>query len=171
MHDNPFSPPTAEGTAPIGDYHVEGELLVIAKDGPALPDRCVKCNAPATERFQKQLQWIPRWVPFTILLCWPVYFAAFFMMRQTGKVDLGLCDAHYQRYRNFTWAGSALLIAGLVLLVGGIFVEALVAVGIGFVALIGGIFVMMPGRVVWPSYMEGEHGYYKGAAPEFLDSL
>ena len=174
MDDNPFLPPEADGAAVNagdGAYYAQGELLVIAKDGPPLPDRCVKCNAPATERFERTLQWFPRWVILTILICWPVYLIAMLMTRQTAKVNVGLCGEHAGRRRTFAWIGGIILGSALVALFAGIFVEDLALMFGGIVAVIVGAIALQPSIVLRPTQIDEHLGYYKGASEEFLRSL
>ncbi|MCB9700243.1 MAG: hypothetical protein H6738_25880, partial [Alphaproteobacteria bacterium] len=144
--DNPFAPPTAatNASAGAGAFHVDGELLVIDVSGPPLPDRCVKCNAPSTVRHTRQVQWNPRWVPLTIIVCWPVYIGTMLATRKTAKIDVGLCAEHEQQRRTYQLIGGGLLVAGLVAMVGGMTVEELVVAMVGFVLLIGGAIAIRP---------------------------
>ena len=171
--DNPFAPPTATttATAAAGAFHVDGELLVIDVSGPPLPDRCVKCNGASTVRHARQVQWNPRWVPLTIIVCWPVYLATMLATRKTAKIDVGLCDEHEKQRRTYQLIGGGLLVVGLVAMVGGMTFEELVVAMVGFVLLIGGAIAIRPSIVLRPVLIDGEFGRYKGASPEFLRSL
>lgn len=65
-----------------GDVWRDGKLLVM-RHGAVLPDRCVKCNAPAEgRRKRKSVQWSE-----------PIRFLGFsFYGRREAKVEFGICS-------------------------------------------------------------------------------
>src|SRR6266446_5069294 len=69
-HSNPYQAPQAVLTpqiVPGGDVWQDRGLLVIRK-GAVLPDRCVKCNAPAEGyRLKRNLAWHQPAIYLTIL--------------------------------------------------------------------------------------------------------
>ena len=85
-----------------------GRFLVV-EDQRELPQRCVKCNEPATRCYRRKLIWTPTWVNFTLLaillgvgILLYLIFAMIFRRRAT--IDLYLCERHQKR--------RALMIAG-----------------------------------------------------------
>lgn len=46
---DPYAPPSAEIIPPVGDFGAEGDKL-LCRNGAILPRRCIKTNAPVTER-------------------------------------------------------------------------------------------------------------------------
>lgn len=96
--ENPYAPPMAEldntpRLATAGDGWRDGSLLVVPK-GAELPDRCLKCNAPAQGyRFVRTLSWLsPVWI---ILLLSPLlYIIVYLILRKRGRVAAGLCQRH-----------------------------------------------------------------------------
>ncbi|MGE0327061.1 MAG: hypothetical protein AB7K71_22475 [Polyangiaceae bacterium] len=100
---NYYAPPAGGpgGMAP-GGYHApqaggawrDGEHLVVIK-GSALPDRCVKCNAPAQGfTLSRMLYWNPPWVYVTILLGLLIFVIVALVTRKQGMVSFGLCPEH-----------------------------------------------------------------------------
>jgi hypothetical protein len=104
-----------------------------------LPERCVVCNEPASERVSRKLRWSPTWwrivggvAPFVLLaagafggqiwllmLFWPlviVLVIAHLIVRQAFRVALGACARH-KRLRQLVIASSlgamALIVLGL----------------------------------------------------------
>jgi hypothetical protein len=171
--DNPFSPPDGEGDARLTErpYYAEGDRLVITTDGPPLPPRCVKCNAPATERHRQTLQWFPRWVIATILVCLPVYLVTFLLTRRTARIDVGLCSEHASRRRTFARLGGTVLIGGLAVLLAGTYAEHPVTLCAGLVGVLGGAVALQPSVVLRPTRIEEHLAFYRGADPAFLRSL
>jgi hypothetical protein len=98
--DNPYAAPKAEVLSPDrhlespGEAWREGNMLVVRK-GAELPDRCLKCNAPAEGfRFSRLLSWHrPIW--FVLFLISPaIYVLVYFLIRWRGRVTVGLCPRH-----------------------------------------------------------------------------
>lgn len=74
-HDLPLNALPEE---PRGGIWRDGDLLVM-RNGAVLPDRCVRCNAPAAGRIKCSFQWFDsRRFPFF----------------RTARVELGLCRLH-----------------------------------------------------------------------------
>ena len=101
--DNPYAPPKTERLeaerrldSPDQAWR-DRKLLVVRKKGAVLPDRCLKCNAPAEGYlFTRDISWIkPIWV-ILVLLSPLLFILAYFFVRWTGKVSVGLCPRHRQ---------------------------------------------------------------------------
>jgi hypothetical protein len=127
---NPYAAPKSElgnkleeGRAwSDGGVWREGRLLVMAKGAP-LPDRCLKCNAPALGwTLKRTLSWhAPGWY-LLVLVHILIYIIVALCVRKTAKVALPLCPEH-RRSRNW-----AIAVGWITALLGiGLFVAAVVS--------------------------------------------
>jgi len=83
--------------------------LVMTKDA-TLPDRCVKCDAPANGfRLERKLSWHHPALFLLIFLAWLIYLILAMALRKRATVYLGLCQEHYQRRRNSLAVGFSVL--------------------------------------------------------------
>jgi hypothetical protein len=139
-----------------------GPILVI-RQGCALPDRCVKCNAPA-ELPKKPMgfHWHPR----------VIFFSLFRMMSTRIELAPGLCTQHRQRRDlglGVGWGGA--LLSAMLLIIGAA-LENLELMLIGFLMILfsmaGGVFMS---RVLVPLEITKELARFKGCGKAFLDSL
>ena len=172
---NPFSAPAVRSvlgqlTNPtdncVGHYWVEGDILVMEKEGVALPDRCVKCNQPSDFRHVQKVQWVPMWAR--------LLFGGLLMLlfRKTAHLDVGLCDTHREQVRVAKLVGGVGILLGIMGFIGGLFLQWMPIVAIGFIGMIFGIlFLAFRGTVLRPVKIDGAYARYKGADPMFLDSL
>jgi len=163
---NPYAPPRAAVEAPPPqNCWREGKILVL-RPGSALPARCVKCNAPATQPMrERRIYWHH---PALLLL----YLIVAVIVRKSAKVAIGICPDHQFRRRMFLavgWGGVALCtLAG--------FVGAsanrgeLIAFGI-LGALLAIIVGMVGSRIAYPARITKEEIRLKGCGAPFLDSL
>ena len=73
----------------------DGNLLVVQK-GAALPDRCIRCNAPAEgRRLHRQLYWHPPLLYCLYFFGGPiVYVLAAVCVRQQLVIEVGICRRH-----------------------------------------------------------------------------
>ena len=100
---NPYAPPQSDLSGALigrdGGVWRDGGLLVMRKDA-ALPDRCVKCNAPANgRRLKRNLSWhYPAW--YLLVLISPlIYIIVALCIRKTAKIHVGICKRHLSRRR------------------------------------------------------------------------
>jgi hypothetical protein len=73
----------------------------LVRSGPCAqwPDRCVVCNSPAHgNRAKLVLTWYPPQV-YLLLIAPPFFLLAAIFLRQSAKLNVGLCDAHSRRRR------------------------------------------------------------------------
>ena len=75
----------------------DGKKLVVRK-GAELPDRCIKCNAPAGGyRYSRTLEWVkPIWL-VTLFLGLLLFALVYLIVRKKGKITVGLCEVHRRR--------------------------------------------------------------------------
>lgn len=87
-----------EGAKPVGGVWRHGGQVVVSRDA-FLPDRCVKCNAPAGGyRLRRKLYWHPP-VVYVLLISPLIYILVATLVNKRGIVDIGLC----QRHRKQRW--------------------------------------------------------------------
>src|SRR5262245_40589761 len=86
-------PPTANG------IWRDKSTLVMTKDA-SLPDRCIKCNAPANGlRLTRKLAWHTPVLYLTILIAVLVYAILAAVLSKRAIVYLGMCRQHFERRR------------------------------------------------------------------------
>jgi hypothetical protein len=125
-----YATPAAVGTAQAGvsaGAFVRGNRLVV-KDGASLPDRCVKCNAPAGEgRVNKKLAYnldntrpAARLIPFVGRIILAIWAIQQMLTRQHVRVSYCVCKRHRtQRVLAMIAMGVGML-AGAALIVHGV---------------------------------------------------
>lgn len=157
----------------VGSYGLWrfNNALVMARDAE-LPPRCVKCNAPTSDRMQRKLYWHPALVYLLLFIHVIVYLVVALMVRKQAVVDFAVCPEHRSKRR---WA-----IATAWLLVGGgigvIFAPMIqnssyLLFVAGLLILAGVFYGVWKGRMVYASRIEKDHVWLNGVCPEFLDNL
>lgn len=166
----PYVPQTLTVYQPVWR---EGKKLVLVH-GARLPDRCVKCNAPAEGyRLQRRLTWLhPAYLLllFTGLILYAIVSA---FASKTAEVEIGLCPKHRrQRWQAIAGGWTLGLIGALVLPWMAIVFEAwwLAALG-GGMALVGMIGGLVVARQVAPSKIDDGRVWLRGVNPEYLGEL
>jgi hypothetical protein len=95
---NPYAAPKSD-LAPVAVQPGEGlwrdgNLLVMSKQA-SLPDRCVRCNAPAGGfRLRRNLTWHHPAYYIILLFNLLIYVIVALCVRKTAKIDIGLCPDH-----------------------------------------------------------------------------
>ena len=97
-----------------GEIWRERSTLVMTKEA-TLPDRCVKCDAPANGfRLKRQLSWHHPALFLLLLIAWLIYLILAMVLRKKATVYLGLCQEHYQRRRKMLTVGFIILGVALI---------------------------------------------------------
>ncbi len=93
----------------------DGKVMIMHKHA-YLPDRCVKCNAPAQGlRLKRKLAWHH---PALYILCFGAmlfYLILAMALSKRATVEFGLCREHSERRRRLLWGGVAILAMGLII--------------------------------------------------------
>jgi len=147
--DNPYAAPMADVL--VKDRHLDssidawrdGKMLVVRK-GAELPDRCLKCAAPARGyRFSRSLSWHkPVWA-LTFLISPILYALVYFFVRWRARVTVGLCPRHRRNRARAIALGWLAALAGL----GSIIAGGMVSDSLQPIALIGGIVLWFVGMI------------------------
>lgn len=169
---NPYAPPRAElESQPARGYWREGKTLVVRTDS-ALPERCVKCNAPAAQPMKAR--WVywhhPGWY-LLVLINVLLYVLVALIIRKRTKVALGLCPKHRLRRRIFLFIGWGGFLFGLAFLVAGLS-ESQAGPAVGILIILVAVVAGIAGsRVAYPSRITKEEARLNGCGGAFLDSL
>src|SRR5262245_44380542 len=100
---NPYAAPQSDeyvvaDLAEQGGVWSDGKLLVMAR--PArLPDRCVKCNVPTTERLKRKLYWHHPMLFLLILISVPIYAIVAVIVQKKAVIHVGVCERHRRKRR------------------------------------------------------------------------
>ncbi|HVR11389.1 MAG TPA: hypothetical protein VMW75_25315 [Thermoanaerobaculia bacterium] len=149
------------------------ERLVVMERGAELPDRCVRCNAPAQARITKTLYWHSPWL-YLLLVAWLLYVVTALLVRKRARIAAPLCDRHLKRRRKAITASWVALLVGIAAFfvagTGGTELAWLYMVG--FFGLLGGLVgAVFAHRVLLAKRIDDRHVWLRGAASEFLNGL
>ena len=188
---NPYAAPVTDLNMPraTGESGVwrDGPLLVMSKEAE-LPDRCLKCNAPALGwRLKRNLSWHPQGY-FVILLISPIlYIIVALIVRKTAQIYAPLCPDHRRVRRRrialawiFSLLGPALAIAGGAgsegvrgiagEQVGTVFTIVLVVGGV--VMLVAGlVLAVLASQVALPKKIDKRFVWLQKVSPDLVASL
>jgi hypothetical protein len=181
--DNPYTPPKSQGLGPIvadgnkGGIWRDRNLLMVRK-GVELPDRCLKCDAPAEGyRFKRNLSWASPWWFLTLFLIGPLLFVIiYYCVRWTGEVSAGLCPVHRTKRRKFIAIGWITALLGIALMItAGPLVEARfmgIPILAGALLMIAGMLIGAIGaQVLVPNRIDKHFIWLKKVSPSYLAKL
>lgn len=164
----PYFPPPSHG---MNTVWRNNSVLVMTKQA-LLPNRCIKCNAPADEQLKRKLTWHHPALYLLALASLLIYVVVAMVVRKTATVNVGLCEDHSSaRRRNIaiTWALGLASIAGFVvaaMLEDGTF--ALLGV---FLLLATAIYGIATLRVVVPTKIDDYCVWLKGVDANYLQQF
>jgi hypothetical protein len=172
--DNPYAAPQAELLhSPEGRGRVwrDGKLLRL-EQGAQLPQRCVRCNAPAEVHLDRKLYWHSPWWALLILAGLLTYAIVALVVRKRADVRIGLCSEHARARRRTLLGLGALALFGVAACVSA-------PVGLrGFGVLLGAVLPLTAwfighrrSSVLQPVRIDKQEAVLKGASEEFLASL
>lgn len=146
-------------------------VLVMTKEA-LLPDRCVKCNAPTTDRLKRKLSWHHPAIYLTILASILVYFVIALVLRKSATVNIGLCDDHAKARRQSLTITWILGILGVLCFpVAGVFEDVIIML-VGILLLLAtAIYGTVTLRVVVPTRIDNQFVWLKGINPNYLQEF
>jgi len=162
-----------EGAAPAGGQLWRFGKQLVLRSETALPDRCVKCNAPANgSRLRRRLYWHSPVIYVLILINLLIYALVAIIVRKRTVVEIGLCEHHRRRRHIVIGTCWALVLAGLAMVGGGINMNEgfLTLTGI-LLALVSAIVGGVLGPQVAASKIDQEFVYLRGCSKEYLAML
>jgi len=145
--------------------------LVMTKEA-LLPNRCIKCNAPADELLKRKLTWHHPALYLLVFASLLIYAVVAMIVRKTATINVGLCEDHLSsRRRNIliTWALGFASVASFVaasLLEDGTFL--LLGITLLLACAIYGIMTL---RVVVPSKIDNYFVWLKGIDANYLQQF
>ena len=165
-------PPAPYAAAYAQGFWRDGSTLVMYKHLP-MPDRCIKCNAPANGiRLRRKLSWHPPAYFLLVFIGVLLYAIVAMIASKRATIDVGLCEEHYNKRRTgilVSWLMFALSIGSFVLAT---------ILGGEFVAFLGGIFLLasiicaiVMTRVVVPKKIDDQFAWLRGVSDEYLNQL
>ena len=162
-----FPPPTHN----LNTVWRNDSLLVMTKEA-LLPNRCVKCNAPADEQLKRKLTWHHPALYLLIFASILIYAVVAMIVRKTATVNVGLCEEHLSSRRRsllITWALGLGAVGSFVaagLLEDGTFV--LLAFALLMSCAVYGVVTL---RVVAPNKIDNYFVWLKGVDANYLQQF
>jgi hypothetical protein len=150
----------------------EGKQLVFAKEA-RLPDRCVKCGAPAAARINRKLSWHNPLLYLLIPLGVLIYAIVATIVSKRAQVEIPLCETHRQRRTLLTGIGVALLFLGLLALVAVLLASAGAALGwLAFFVFFTGMVLAIVGQTLpSPARIDDHFVWLRGVHESLLRHL
>ena len=187
--DNPYAAPKAEDLnreARLDTYHDawrDGKALVVRREAELL-DRCLKCAAPTEgyrDRYSRVVSWHrPIWF-ILVLISWPLYLIAYFIVRRRTRLTVALCPLHRRkRMRAITvsWlcaiAGIGAMIFAAVISNADTASESLVGIAFiaGLVLFFAGLMIgVVGGKVLVPKRIDKHFVWLSKVSPDYLATL
>jgi hypothetical protein len=100
---------------PSGGIWRDKKTLVMVKEA-LLPDRCVKCNAPANGiRLRRRLSWHHPLLYLLVLIALLIYAILAAALSKRATIEIGMCAEHFKSRRLKVTIGWILLAGGLLL--------------------------------------------------------
>lgn len=173
---NPYAPPAQDpGTfaAALGSgCWRDGDAVVVRRPDAELPDRCVRCNEPASGfRLSRKLQWHHPAVYVALVISPIVYVIIALIVRKTTTVRVGLCPRHRARRRNgmlIGWLGTLLAVAACTVGVSADTPEAMLGGLVMFLIFV--VVGIVMSQVVQPKKIDDNFAWLRVGKP-FLESL
>lgn len=151
----------------------DGNQLVMTKE-TVLPNRCVKCNAPAMKLLRRTVEWYPPYVLLIFIFVHIVGLILYFCTRKRVTVYVGLCESHLNRRRMAILGGGIVFLLGFFSFFGSV-AGAEVSPGYilaGLLLLLAGIVLMISAyRTVTAAKIQEPYVWLKGLHRDFLEQL
>jgi hypothetical protein len=149
----------------------DGNTLVVRKH-VVLPDRCVKCNAPADDKILKAtVHWHPAWLFLLILPGVLVYALVAMVMQQSGTLGYRLCTNHRRARSMWIALAWCLGLGGIVVIGVSAAVENKVAALVGTGMVILSPFVGLVARTFRATKIDPHFMWLRGANRDYLEGF
>ena len=182
--DNPYVTPESDvqhNYSETEGFWRRKKLLIMDRDS-TLPDRCVKCNAPA-DGFQvkKDLYYYSTTLTVVSLVLFFIIgiliIIPLLIFRKHVKIKVGLCERHRKRRRNLLWmSGGFLVLTVAAFLVSSLVDNAIIdfaipfAIG-GFSFLLCLFFLAAANISLFAKKIDDQHLWIKGINADFLQKF
>lgn len=164
----PYFPPPSHGLETIWR---DNSVLVMTKEA-LLPNRCIKCNAPAGEQLKRKLTWHHPALYLLILVSVLIYAVVALVVRKTAIVTVGLCEEHSSARRQNIWITCLLVflsVASFALAM--LMEEGLLAAGGSAFLLAAAIYGGVTLRIVAPTKIDNYFVWMKGVNQNYLQQF
>lgn len=157
---------------PSGGVWRDKSTLVMTKEA-ALPDRCVKCNAPAKGlRLKRKFSWHHPILYLLVFGAALLYVIIAAVLSKRATVYLGLCNKHFQRRRKQLIVGWLVLLVGVITPILAIAYDYTILALFGVVSLISGVvWLVVVSRVVSVKRIDDRLVWLNGFNPNYLSQL
>jgi hypothetical protein len=136
-----------------------------------LPDRCVRCNAPANgDRLRRNLSWHPpAWYLLVLVSLW-IYIIVALCIRHKATIHVGICVDHRAKRRNGIIAAWVVFLAGVIAIVIGANNESLVGlIALGPLMILASLIMgLVFSNIVTPKKIDPNYVWLKKVNPEYL---
>jgi uncharacterized membrane protein len=147
------------------------KVLVMTKQA-LLPDRCVKCNAPADTKLKRKLTWHHPAIYILAFIGLLLYLIVALVTRKTAIVDVGLCRDHVAARKRdilITWAlGLSFVLSWVVSAMMEDMTFLLIGIALMFATAIYGVLRV---RIVAPNKIDDHFVWLTGVHPSYLQQL
>ena len=164
----PYFPPPTHG---MNTVWRNNSLLVMTKEA-LLPNRCIKCNAPADEQLKRKLTWHHPALYLLALASLLIYIVVALVVRKSATVNVGLCEHHSSARRRNVLITCALAFACVVSFVAASLLEDGTFVALGVLLLLAtAIYGIVTLRVVVPTKIDNYFVWLKGIDANYLQQF
>jgi hypothetical protein len=162
-----------EGVRPVGALLWRSGKVMVFTVGAELPDRCVKCNAPANGRRLKRTLYYHHPAVYLLLLCNLLIFVIVaLLVRKRAELRIGLCDRHLALRKRNLLISWGLALAGLIMIVAAVAYDTLWPGLTGGAVVLGSAFYgLLTTQMVSAQRIENDRAWVRGVCREYLDLL
>ncbi len=147
-----------------------GKLIVMGRNA-TLPNRCVRCAAPAEARIRTRLAWHSPWL-YLLLVAPLLYILVALVVRQTARVEIPLCGRHRRRRSRARWIAFGILVTCLPAgYAAGVWDQAWLGWTAALLLVVGLVAIVLAARLLAPKRIDRDRLWLANASPEFLDLL
>ena len=146
---------------------------LVTRNETVLPDRCVKCNAPANGfRLKRTLYWAHPAYLLLLLLNVLILIIVYLIVRKKAVVQIGFCDYHRTKRTRCIAAAWSCFGLGIVLFICSAMFNSTALLVIGLlVFIVGSITFGIMARTVAPTKIDKEYVWLSGVNPNYLAEL
>ena len=135
-----------------------------------LPDRCIKCNAPANGyRLRRTLHWHDPLYYLIIFAGVLIYAVVALVVRKTARVHIGMCERHRNNRRMALYLSWGMFLVSIVMFIMAISAENGIVALLGFFLLMAaGIYGAIGPRTIRATKIDEQFAWIRGVDREYL---
>lgn len=145
----------------------------VTRPDTTFPDRCVKCNAPASGfRLKRVVYWQHPAYYLLLLINLLILLIVVLIVRKKAILHIGLCERHRARRKIGLVVGYSSILVGVALIIGGAVYSSGKPILLGLLLLlVGGIGGALLARTIVASKIDQEYVWLTGCHRDFLAEL